>query len=200
MRRSLSWLAIFFCYPASLPPAFISTLFATVTARRSLRATNILAAPASKIRRMASLTVDDAFRGEPLLKRVDADFDNVAATLDSLKKDAPDLFVVAKAAWCPDCQAVPAIVLGMKEYATAKQTPVTVVICDVGSRDLWKGGAHPLKGEASVMKLAGVPMVLKWGADGMEKGRLAAGLVDGRAMGQGEAVVTKTVVDWLNLS
>ena len=164
----------------------------------SLRATNLRNPIAVKVRRMASLSLDDAFRGEPFLKRIDVDdHTKIAATLDELK-GTPDLFVIYKAAWCPDCQAVPAVVLGFKEVAKARQAPVTVVVCDVGTRELWKGGAHPLKWEASAMKLVGVPMLVKWGADGVEKGRLTAGLTDGRALEQGEAVVTKTVVDWFN--
>ena len=84
--------------------------------------------------------------------------------------------------WCPDCQAVPAVVTGFKEHAIKQQSLITVVICDVGARELWKSGMHPLKsttGDAPSLKLAGVPMIIHW-ENGAEKARLTTGLTGGQ--------------------
>jgi uncharacterized membrane protein len=153
----------------------------------------------SSPKRMSTISVEEAFGNDTQhLKRIDAEPDTVFRVLEGLA-DEKDVFIVAKAAWCPDCQAVPSMVTGLKSFATEKQSLLTVVLLDVGSRELWKSGTHPLKsntGDAPSLRLAGVPMLIHW-ADGTEKGRLTAGLTDGAAMQQGEAVVTKTVTDWL---
>ena len=168
---------------------FSKTVFQLGTTRRLFK---------RGIKRMASITVDEAFGSEELIKRIDSDPSTIFALLDTLKV-TKDVYIVAKAEWCPDCQAVPAVVLGFKEYAIKQQSRITVVICDVGTRELWKSGTHPLKsttGDSPSLKLAGVPMVIHW-ENGTEKARLTTGLTDGRAMEQGEATVTSTVSTWL---
>lgn len=148
---------------------------------------------------MSTTTVDQAFGNDTQhLKRVETDSDTVFEVLEGLT-DRKNVFIIAKATWCPDCQAVPSMITGLKSFAIEKQSEFTVVLCDVGSRELWKSGTHPLKsstGDAPSLHLAGVPMLIQF-ADGKEKGRLTAGLTDGAAMQQGEAVVAKTVTDWL---
>jgi len=145
------------------------------------------------------MSIDEAFGSETLLKRYEADPSTIFALLDTLRGQK-DVFIVAKATWCPDCQAVPALVTGFKEHAIKQQSLVSLVICDVGTRELWKSGSHPLKittGDSPSLKLAGVPMVIHW-ENGAEKARLTTGLTDGKAMEQGETTVINTVSTWLS--
>ena len=170
---------------------FSKTIFQLGTTRRLFKHRGI--------KRMASITIDEAFGSHQLLKRYEADPSTIFTLLDTLR-DTKDVFIVAKATWCPDCQAVPAVVAGFKEHAIKQQSLMTVVICDVGTRELWKSGTHPLKsttGDAPSLQLAGVPMVIHW-ENGVEKARLTKGLTDGKAMEEGEATVITTITTWLS--
>jgi thiol-disulfide isomerase/thioredoxin len=110
-------------------------------------------------------------------------------TVEGLK----DTYVVYYSDWCPDCLAVPAIVRALDEEATRLGRVFTVVMCNVGERDLWKSGSHPLKTGAPGLK--GIPTLMKWGSGRSEESRLERGLYDGSALAAGGEDGVKEVVE-----
>ena len=151
---------------------------------------------------MASITIDEAFsQGIEVLRRIDVEPADLYTVLDDLK-GVHNVYGIYHATWCPDSQAVPAMISAITANAIKNNLVVTIILCDIGEKSIWKYGDHIFKQRTSRLYLnQGIPTLIKYDTQGLEKFRLFDDLSDGMALKtEGEEAVKVMVTNFIESS
>lgn len=138
------------------------------------------------------------------IEAIEATTENFYSTMDNLEGKS-DVYVAFFANWCPDCRSIPTVLESLLVNEKI------VVMCNIGEPMKWRSGDHLFKERVTFMEiegkqrkplgLRGVPTLMKWGVNGMEKARLEKGLADGSAWQTGgEGAVNRLVLDFISNS
>ena len=120
------------------------------------------------------------------MNKVESDVPNFEATAAAFA--GKDHFVIFKADWCPDCQAVSAVEEALQE---GRNPDLNLVVVDVGEKGAYKSPDFVFR--TNWVGLKGVPSLYYFSASG-EMSKCEAGLSDGKALKEGGAEGVKVII------